>query len=165
MRAAKKLTVAIAAAALAIPATSAYANSTPVKDGPGAAKVIQIFDVNWRWVPNSVALREGNSKFGRQHIAKGGSTGNTTNHELTPAAKRLWVIAMEKVDPGTHSNPFPGGTLSIAHYATPSGVKRTMCVVDDANGYVYAGKNYGPKGIITAFWVNGHKTLSGCSRD
>jgi hypothetical protein len=40
-----------------------------------------------------------------------------------------------------------------------------MCVVLDDNDYMYGGTNYGPKGIITAYYVGGHVGPSGCSRD
>ena len=31
-----------------------------------------------------------------------------------------------------------------------------MCIIVDGNDYVYAGQNYGTKGVITAFWIAGH---------
>ncbi|MEU7154631.1 hypothetical protein AB0B79_39395 [Streptomyces sp. NPDC039022] len=166
---AKKVAAAAAAvftiSALAPAAHAAgqgWGNETPITSGPDAAKVIQTFDPNWR--SQKVPLREGNSKFGRQHIAKGGSTGNKGNHELTSAAKALWVKAMENVNKGSSTHPFPGGTLSTYPYKTSGGYKRTMCVVDDANNFTFHGKNYGPRGIITAFWVDGHTGPSGCSK-
>ncbi|MCX5215885.1 hypothetical protein OG689_42845 [Kitasatospora sp. NBC_00240] len=38
-----------------------------------------------------------------------------------------------------------------------------MCVLVDDNDYTYSGQNYGPKGIITTYWVNGHEGPDNCS--
>jgi hypothetical protein len=40
-----------------------------------------------------------------------------------------------------------------------------MCVLHDDNDYVYSGVNYGPKGIITAYWVAGSVGPAGCKKD
>lgn len=118
-----------------------------------------MFPRNWS---NDTGLKEGNATFGRQHIAKGGSTGNTQNHELTAGAKGLWVKALDNVEAGSYIHPFPGGSLSTNQYGA-DGAWRTMCVLVDDNDYTYSGTNYGPKGIITAYWVNGRVGPNECS--
>ncbi|MEV5982817.1 hypothetical protein [Streptomyces sp. NPDC052114] len=130
--------------------------------GPGAAKIVQRFD-NMNWADNT-ALREGNARFGRQHIAKGGSTGNKSNHELTATAKALWVKAMNNVQKGSWVEVYKGGTKSTYKYKLKDGTKRTMCVLNESKDFIYGGKNYGPKGIITAYWVKGHVGPIGCSK-
>ncbi len=108
------------------------------------------------------SLREGNANFGRAHIAKGGSSGNTSNHELTNYAKDRWIEALRE---GPKANPYPDGFRYTKHYKTPGGAKRTMCVGTDGTDFHYANVNYGTKGIITAFWVDGHVGQEKCNRD
>ncbi|MFZ3475068.1 hypothetical protein ACODT3_00645 [Streptomyces sp. 4.24] len=149
--------------ALLLPAAQAAADfGPPMESGPGAAAIVQRFELVWS---EDTGLREGNASFGRQHIANGGSTGNTSNHELTAAAKGLWLKAMDSVEKGSWTEPFKGGRLSTYKYSTGNGTKRTMCVLTDDNNYRYSGKDYGRKGIITAYWVNGHVGPGGCSKD
>ncbi|MER8029921.1 hypothetical protein ABTZ78_13285 [Streptomyces bauhiniae] len=131
------------------------------EDGPGAARVVHWF--KGAGFGGSL-LREGSSKFGYKHIAKGGSTNNKMNHPVDAAAVRLWDKALNNLSKGSKSFPYRGGSVSTYKY-TSGGKKRTMCVVDDANDFVYGGKNYGMKGIITAYWVSGHVGPAGCAKD
>jgi hypothetical protein len=87
--------------------------------------------------------------FGYRHIASRHTEG-ATNHELTAFALGLWANAMVKA----------GSTKDIdficyqTHYTSRAGAKRTMRVYVDykmLGGYTY-------KGIVTAYWVRGHKT-------
>ncbi|MDI3406276.1 hypothetical protein [Streptomyces cavernicola] len=39
-----------------------------------------------------------------------------------------------------------------------------MCVATDSQNYHYDHKNYGHKGIITAYWVPGHVGWKGCQK-
>jgi hypothetical protein len=57
----------------------------------------------------------------------------------------------------------PGSQVHTYQYKTPGGTKRTMCVVNDTNDYIYSWSNYGRKGIITAFWINGHHSTEQCN--
>ncbi len=63
------------------------------------------------------------------------------------------------------SIPFSNGRLATYQFTGTGGVARTMCVLLDDNDYIYSGANYGPKGIITAYYVAGHVGPSGCARD
>ncbi|GGP92311.1 hypothetical protein [Streptomyces melanogenes] len=135
-------------------------NGFPLTDGPGAAKIVQKFSLTF---PIDTGLREGNANFGRVHIAKGGKKGNKYNHEMTSYAKSLWVKAMENEEKGSQSYPFKGGTFSTYKYKIAGGTKRTMCILVDRNEFTYAGNKYGHKGIITAYWVNGHISSGECS--
>ncbi|MEU6965047.1 hypothetical protein [Streptomyces chrestomyceticus] len=132
----------------------------PMTSGPGAAAIVQKFYLTF---PTDTGLRAGNAIFGQAHIARGGKKGHKYNHELSSYAKSLWVKAMENTAKGSQTTPFKGGTFSTYNYTLKSGTKRTMCVLVDRNDYTYAGKNYGHKGIITAYWVNGHIKSGECS--
>lgn len=122
--------------------------------GPSAAHFYEQYTVSPKGRSVTFTLREGNSSFGYAHIAKGGSTGNTGNHELTPYAKDRWREAF--VEGPKRPTSWPGGYVYTRQYATPGGRPRTMCIIVDGNDYVYAGQNYGTKGVITAFWIAGH---------
>lgn len=86
-------------------------------------------------------------------------------HELTPAAKGLWLKAMDSVEKGSWTEPFKVGRLSTYRYSTGNNTKRTMCVLTDDNNYRYNGKDYGRKGIIAAYWVNGRVGPGGYGKD
>ncbi|MYQ48770.1 hypothetical protein GTW40_27690 [Streptomyces sp. SID4985] len=131
------------------------------EDGPGAARVILWF--KGAGFGGSL-LREGNSRFGYKHISKGGSTNNKTNHPVDAAAVKLWEKAHNNFSKGSKSFPYRGGMVSTYKY-TSGGKKRTMCVVEDGNDFVYGGKNNGIKGVITAYWVSGHVGAAGCAKD
>ncbi|GAA3368383.1 hypothetical protein GCM10020367_06500 [Streptomyces sannanensis] len=75
---------------------------------------------------------------------------------------KLWDKAISNLAKGSFSSPYSGGTIFTYQYKAGS-AKRTMCVVSDANDYVYGGKNYGVKG--TAYWVAGHVGPAGCKKD
>ncbi|MFI6758060.1 hypothetical protein ACIBF5_02785 [Micromonospora sp. NPDC050417] len=145
-----------ATAALVAVATPASA-LTPPRSGPGATNIIQSFRNGGGW---NVPFRTGNNSFGEQHIRIGGSTGNTANHELSSFAKTQWGEAISKP---WITGRFPGAEVYSHQYKTPGGTNRTMCVVVDTNDYTYANSNYGYKGIITAFWINGHYSTATCN--
>jgi hypothetical protein len=103
-----------------------------------------------------VPLREGvghvpwkKGDFGYQHIAARRDGEGAANHELTPFALGLWANAMVKA----------GATKGVdfvcyqTHYSIAGGQKRTMQV------FVHYGMlgDYRYKGIITGYWVEGHR--------
>lgn len=107
-----------------------------------------------------VPYRTGRSDFGDVHTKAGGSRKKTENHETTDFAKKQWQAALNgKGLPGR----FGGGRIYSAQYETPGGTQRTMCVIVDSNDYIYSLKNFGYKGIITAFWINGHVGTGECN--
>jgi hypothetical protein len=86
--------------------------------------------------------------FGYEHIASRYAEG-TRNHELTSAAVRLWANALVTAG-ATEDHDF---FCYKTQYSIRGGVKRTMKVFVDykmLDGYKY-------KGIVTAYWVNGHR--------
>ena len=91
------------------------------------------------------ACGKGTPHSGRQHIEKGGSTASTHNHELTDAAKALRAQALDNVDAGSSSHPFPGGSVYTYQCRVGSG-DRTMCVLVDDNDYTYSGQTAAPRG-------------------
>jgi hypothetical protein len=146
---------------LFVAAPSALASDP--RSGPAAAQIVETFPYADGLASRNAALRAGNTTFGQQHIAIGGSTRNTSNHELTPAAKVLWKHALAA---GPKAFPFFGGKLFTHRFIGPGNQVRTMCVVVDENDYNFGAVNYGSKGIITAFWVVGDAgpAGSGCRR-
>lgn len=143
---------------VALIGTSSSAAARSATSGPGAARIVQNFFSSYYYI--SIPLRYGNSSFGEVHIAKGGSTGNTANHELSSFAKQQWQNALNKRAVGGR---FYGSSVFSHQYKTPGGTERTMCVIVDTNDYYYASVNYGLKGIITAFWISGYKSSSDCN--
>jgi hypothetical protein len=86
--------------------------------------------------------------FGLRHIEARYAEGEE-NHETTPYAKSLWIKALAL--PGTGVGPFY--ICHFAQYATNTGKERTMKVFVDLKPY----SSYTFKGIITAYWISGHK--------
>ena len=149
--------LAFAATVLAVSIAGPASALTPPKDGPATANIVQSFTNGGGW---PVPLRTGNNSFGEQHIRIGGSTGNTANHELSSFAKSQWAAALKK---SWIIGRFPGSEVYSHQYKTPGGTDRTMCVVVDTNDFIYSNGNYGYKGIITAFWINGHYSTATCN--
>lgn len=102
-----------------------------------------------------VPLREGTGHipamkgdFGLQHLLSRQAEG-LGNHELTPYAKLLWQRALL----GAGSALDEDYECHQTHYTIKGWKKRTMRVLVDYktfHGYTY-------KGIITAYWMNGHR--------
>jgi hypothetical protein len=134
--------------------------------GPAAAQILETYLYPDGLIKKPAVLRAGNSKFGNQHIAVGGTHKRTFNHELTPQAKLLWAQALAK--PPVGAAHFFGGKLFTQRFFANDGVRtyaRTMCVVVDERNLEFAGQNYGPKGILTAYWVRNDAgpTGAGCN--
>jgi hypothetical protein len=85
--------------------------------------------------------------FGWSHIADRRAEG-ATNHETTSYAQTLWQQALR----GSRAFYGPNYFCHSVKYRTSGGTKRTMKVFVDYKSY----NGYGPKGIITAYWVSGH---------
>ena len=86
---------------------------------------------------------------GNRHIVARYGEG-AKNHETTAYARNLWQQAL-------FQSGKPLGTAYLCHFkqcATPGGVKRTMKVFVDYKSY----QGFQYKGIITAYWVNGHES-------
>ena len=136
-------------------------------DGPSgtSAKIRSTHGGNGLLIP----LREGKAGYGYQHILAGGSHGRTHNHEVTAFAQKQWnaAIANAKTTSGRKPIPgrFPNSWVYTHVYSTPSGIRRTMCVVVDNNDLVFASKTWGQKGIITAFWMTGDLPAYRCNEE
>jgi hypothetical protein len=160
-QAGKRRLAGVVLAATAVVAASGVvaspASASPPRSGAGASNIIQYFT---NGSGTRIPFRTGNNRFGEQHIRIGGSTANTENHELTGYAKTQWASAMSKA---SIIGRFPGSQVYSHKYATPGGRQRTMCVAVDTNDFLFAGGNYGYKGIITAFWINGHHSTATCN--
>lgn len=163
MRTFKMLAVGgVAVSLMAITAAPASAFPNDPKNGPGPTKIVNRWDTAWT---GTVVLREGNSKYGRQHIAMGGSKGNKHNHELSNAAKSLWIKAIENLQGGSQTSAgYPNGQVSSYKYKLSNGSTRTMCVITDYNDLKHGGKNYGSKGIVTAYWTTGWRNAKDCGK-
>ena len=86
--------------------------------------------------------------FGFRHVEARYAEGNR-NHELNSYALSLWANAMVKAGMTKRRDYVCYQT----HYTTPGGSKRTMGVLVDYK--MFEGYKY--KGIITGYWVKGHR--------
>ncbi|MGC2939870.1 hypothetical protein [Brevibacterium sp. FAM 24638] len=108
-------------------------------------------------------LRYGTTKWGYVHIKQGGSTGNTSNHELSSAAKRQWARALNSKKPHRAKN---GLLVFAAQYKIGKGKKqnRTMCVVYNTKKVKFKGfRKPQEAGIVTAYWKKGNHSARGCN--
>jgi hypothetical protein len=128
---------------------------TGLSDPTHPSYVQQTFYNQWGC---KIPLRTGKKDFGYNHIVLRATeqmtAGEPNSHEVTPFAQRLWKEAIER----------PGGTLLLSGaffvasvmYQTARGDDRTMCVFLDTSDLKYAGRYYKVKGIVTAYWIEGH---------
>ncbi|GAB3269319.1 hypothetical protein [Kineosporia babensis] len=153
MRWLRSSSLLVASVGLAVVASGSPASASAPKDGP-AGKSAQI--VGWYGSgSNKTPLRAGTTSYGLHHIKIGGGGRKTENHETTSYAKGLWKSA---IDNGSRYENKWGGWIYVKKYQTPGGQKRRMCVVTsnrskDNQDLIFAGENYGTKGIITAYWT------------
>ncbi|MFC5959194.1 hypothetical protein ACFP51_33650 [Streptomyces pratens] len=129
------------------------------RSGPGAAAVRYWFLGDF----SDTLIRAGNAGFGFKHIQAGGSTKNKANHPTDAAAVKLWDKALNNNARGSKGEKYKGGWVHTYKYKGGSQA-RTMCVATDDQSYTYDHKNYGRKGIITAYWVPGHVGWKGCTK-
>lgn len=108
----------------------------------------------YSWIQNGcqIPIRRGfysSTGFGWDHIEYKRVVEGQINHQLTDYARDPWAQAL--VISGSYQSN--GLFCHRKHYVTPGGSNRTMRVLVSSTNY--AGQ-YGPKGIITAYWVSGH---------
>ncbi len=152
------LVVPAAIAACVIAAPAAMASPGPIKDGTGAAKIVDAsFYTSASPGGEDPILRAGNSKFGRAHIKQGGRHHHKPSHPYTRAAKKRWQGAFNN---GICKQLTRYYTLYCYPYRSSTS-KRTMCVYVDYADWKFHGRDMGQKGIVTAYWTKGQRGPKG----
>lgn len=109
-------------------------------------------------------LRNGTTEWGYVHIKRGGTHRKTSNHEVSAAAKRQWVRALNSKNTSLAYN---GLKVYAAHYKVGKSKKqaRTMCVIYDRSSGLVGKNKSGTLGIVTAYWTTGTRKASSCGLD
>ncbi|MFI8930645.1 hypothetical protein ACIG3E_23575 [Streptomyces sp. NPDC053474] len=150
----KYLVIPAAVAACVIAAPDATASPGPIRDGDGAAKIVdRSFHTLASPGGENPILRAGNSKFGRAHIKQGGRHHHKPSHPYNRKAKKKWQGAFNRGICKTN-----GHYYTLYCYPFRAGLaKRTMCVWVDYADWKFHGRNMGQKGIVTAYVAKGQK--------
>lgn len=139
------------------------ANSAEATDW---ASISKAGAVKWRTKTSwgTAYLRNGNSDWGYVHIKRGGTYRKTSNHEVTAAAERQWVRALNSKNT---SLAFNGLEVYASHYQVGKSKKlaRTMCVIYDHRSGLIGKNKYGQFGIVTAYWTTGTRNAGKCGKD
>ena len=151
---------AVAAGGLVVGLVAPASASTPIDaPRPSPAHIEGYYGSGMDRTP----IRTGSATFGLTHIKLGGTYGHTYNHETTSYARNLWSAALNE---GPKDETSWGGDMYSYRYTTSGGTRRTMCVIVDPKNWTYGAKNYGFKGIVTAYWASGWKTTyDACTSD
>ncbi|PRH78236.1 hypothetical protein C6N75_15890 [Streptomyces solincola] len=132
--------------------------SRGTKSGPKEQKILYWFLGDSK----DTVIRAGSSKYGMKHIKAGGTHARKFNHPTDKAAMALWDKALSNQTKGSWGHRFPNTTTHTAQYGGGAS-KRTMCVITSELTIGKGATYVGLKGIITAYWVNGHVGWRGCN--
>ncbi|EKX67568.1 hypothetical protein Sipo8835_00305 [Streptomyces ipomoeae] len=129
------------------------------RSGPGSAHVVYWFRGDFY----DTLIRTGNASYGIKHIQQGGSHKRKQNHPTDSAAVKLWDKALNNYAKGSKGSKYKD-TMTHTYKYGRGKKARTMCVMTSDLHLKHGGKDYGRKGVLTAFWVKGHVGWKGCNK-